>query len=161
MSVDTNEMTFGFEHVHLNEVDPTFDVVPDDVYQLKFLKGEVLDFEYKPGNKKGIPAGTVGQRIKLSLMITNNDQFAGRRIWATLFPSNFTLKVLRRLSDRVGIPQEAGEDLPAWLERMSEIQPEFRTKVEASKDREGKVVLNDYGKPAENAVDWRTLLPAE
>lgn len=160
MSVDTDIMN-GFTYVNLNEIDPTFDVLPEDLYTLKIIKGELMKFLYKPNNKRGVPEGTEGNFVKFTLAVTNHDKFAGRRVFPTLFPNAWSLKVLRRLADKIGIPQEPEEPLDGWLARLSELQPEFKSKVEFSKDREGKVVLNEFGKPAENAVDWRTILPAD
>ena len=157
--MSTVDTITSFTHANLNEIDPSFDCIPEDMYTLKILKVELKDFAYKEGNKKGIPVGTPGQYIKFNLAVTDHEKFAGRRVFPTLFPNAYSLKVLRRLADKTGVPQEPEEPLDGWLARMSEIQPEFKTKVEFAKDREGKVLMNDYGKPADNAVDWRTILP--
>jgi hypothetical protein len=145
-----------FDYVDLNEIDPSFAPIPEDMYTLNILKAEKKDFEYKKGDK----IGQQGQLLKFQLAVAEHPELSGRRLFESLFPSSFVFRVLRRVADVTGVTQEVGSPLESWLEQLSEVQPSFKVMVEYKKDRAGVVILNEAGKPAENAVNWKTVQPA-
>ena len=160
-----------FDYVDLNQIDPSFSVMPEDMYTLRILKMEKLTF---PRKVNGIPTGEDGQRIAVNLTVADHPSLSGRRIFESLWPNNFTFRVLRRLADNTGIAQNPGEPLEAWLQKMTETQPTIKLKVEfrtknikklnpatGVEEWTKEVVLNEQGKPAENSIDWREMQPAE
>ena len=146
----------GFDYVDLNEVDPNFTAMPEDMYTLRILKAEKIDFQYKTGAK----IGQDGERISLQLAVVEHPELSGRRLFESLFPSNFVYRVLRRIADATGVQQEPGSPLTTWLGTLSELQPTFKVKVGFKTDRAGVVLMTPAGKPQDNAVDWREVQPA-
>lgn len=151
----------SFDYVDLNQIDPSVKPVDQGVYTLKILKAE----------KKTSKAGDK-EFIKFDLAITNDQNFSGRRLWPTLFPSDFTFKTLRKLMDVTGVAQDPGTDLGDWLKTLSEVQPEFKTLIRTYEDR--KFVKGDKGIPTGevrnfkpdstpevvNAINWMEIHPA-
>ena len=160
---DTEQMTF--DYVDLNQIDPSFSTLPEDMYTLRILKAEKLSYAKK---LNGVPTGEDGQRLSIQLSVVDHPSLSGRRLFESLFPSNFTFRVLRRIADNTGIQQEPGEPLEVWFQRLTESQPALKLKVGFRTKRVQKapgewtteVVLNDAGKPQDNAVDWREMQPA-
>jgi hypothetical protein len=149
-----------FDYVDLNEVDPTFKAVDPDFYTLKVIKAELVEKEYKEGNKKGVPAGTPMQYVKFRLAVQDSDKFRGRQIFPKpLFPNGYTMRALRLVMDATGIQQTAGQALKDWLGDLSLQQPEFRAFVNQVADSRGNLDAN--GNPVmDNDVDWRQVQPA-
>lgn len=153
-----------FDYVDLNDIDPNFSPIPEEMYTLKILKAEKKDFNYKQGAK----AGQAGQMLKFHLAVADHPEHSGRRLFPSLFPSNFTFRALRRLADATGIQQEPGTGIEQWLADLSEVQPMFKAKVtfltKRVKNADGtwstEVVLNDAGNPSDNDVDWSEIQPA-
>lgn len=153
----------SFEYQDLNTIDPTMKPVDEGVYTLKILKA--VRQTYVKNEKEG-------EFIKFHLAITNDHKFSGRRLFPTLFMSDFNLKVLRRIMDNTGVVQVPGTTLDEWLKSLTEMQPEFKTKVLTYEDR--KFVKGDKGVPTGevrstlpngepapvNAIDWREIHPA-
>lgn len=147
----------AFDYVQLSEVDPTFKPIPANAYTLKIMKAEKKEFTYKQTRPKaGITAGDIGQYVKFQLAVVDDPNFAGRRLFETLFFGARELRILRRLADAIGVPQDAGVAFDDWLKKLSEEQPEFKTKVtevEETNHATGQL-------EAVNKVDWNTLYPA-
>ena len=146
----------GFSYVDLNEVDPNIKPLPTDFYQLKVLKAEVKEFKYKNATKGGKQPGDIGEYIKFQLAVTNNDTYAGRRLFPTLFFGARELRTLRKLMDATGVIQAPATPIAGWLAQLAEIQPEFKVQVLLV---DGKDAGPD-GKPIpENQINWREILP--
>lgn len=153
MNTATSESSVGFEYVDLNEIDPTFRPIPGgEFYTFKILKAELRHFAYKEGNQKGVPAGTPDSFVKFNLAVTDHPEFAGRRIFPTLFSGPSALKKLRRVMDATGIAQEPGTPLDAWLATLSEQQPTLRLKAIERPDRRDPNTID-------NDVDWWSAAP--
>lgn len=118
-----------FDYVQLSEVDPSQQVLPPDVYTLKILKANL---------KSGIgkESGNPYQLTNLAMAVTNHPDFAGRRLYESFFPSDFSKKALRRIMDATGIQQEPNQTFAEWLEALTAAQPEFRVKVNLVEDRD-------------------------
>jgi hypothetical protein len=162
--VNVNAQPEGFSYVDLNDVDPTFKPVPTDFYTLKVLKAELKTFKYKQTTDRH-NAGDEGEFVKFQLAITNHPEYAGRPLFEALFPGRRELRALRLLMDATGVIQTPGSPIDEWLKSLSEIQPEFRCKVESTPDvdRKGNVRSIDpkTGKPQDvNVVKWTEIVPA-
>jgi hypothetical protein len=119
----------GFSYVDLNEVDPTFKPLPTNFYQLKVLKAEVKSWAK---NEKS------GEYVKFQLAVVNHPEYSGRRLFESLFFSKKALRSLRLLMDATGISQVPGSPIEEWLRSLTELQPEFKTKVECLPDLDYK-----------------------
>ncbi len=143
----------GWEYSDLNEIDPTFKAVPADYYDLRVVKAAMVPFVYKPGNKAGVAEGTVDKYVKITLVITNHPEHAGRRIFPKpLFSGASSLKKLRRLADAAIFPQQPGQPLDTWLTELAQGQPVVRMKVIEVPDRQDPTATD-------NDVDWWSVQP--
>lgn len=162
------EEQLTFDHVDLNQIDPNFSTLPQDMYTLRILKAEKRTYAKKDGSGDG-------QFMSFNFAVVDHPTLSGRRFYDSLFPSNYAFRVLRRIADFTGIQQNAGEPLEEWLKTLTETQPLIKMLVGYRSKRvkkvdpatgveswENEVVLNDAtGKPQDNAVDWREMQPAE
>jgi hypothetical protein len=147
-----------FDYVDLNQIDPTFSPLPEDMYKVRIVKAEKRELVYKTGAR----AGQTGQVINLQLAVVDHPSYSGRRLFEGFFPNNFSFRVLRRLADITGIQQEPGTVLDTWLTAMTEAQPTVKLRVGYKKDRDGNVIIDETsGKPRDNAVDWREMQPGD
>jgi hypothetical protein len=154
-----------FQYVDLNQVDPNFSLLDEEVYNFVISKAE----------RK--PYGTEGKsRIVFTLTVTQHQKFAGRKLFPSLFFSEFTLKSLRRIADATGVPQTPG-DMDGWLKDLSTIQPPVKLKVikvpdgKTTKDKvtneliftpNPNTVKTDGTPDTVNAVDWKAgVLPGD
>ena len=155
----------GFAHVHLSEIDPTFRPVAERFYDLKIYKATHGTYT--------TAAGKSGEYVKFQLAIVNDAEYTGRRLFPTLFFGPRELRTLRKLQDNTAVVQEPGEPFLNWLERLSQVQPTFRTKVlQVPSDERGnpihpksknppKPLLDGDGNPVPvNLVDWNEIIPA-
>jgi hypothetical protein len=148
----------SFDYVNVSEISPDrkFEPIPAGTpLRVKVLAAAKKDFEYKPGNKKGVEPGTVGNYLKFDLAVSEGE-YTGRRIFPTLFPSDFTLRALARLAQRTGVQQEFGEGIEDWLKKLSEQQPEFKTLATVYTRK-----AQDGSDSSENDIDWKQILPAD
>lgn len=151
----TNDVT-SFDYTDLNEVDPNFQPIPaPEYYNLRIMKAERRTFTYKTGAKQGQD----GDLISLTVAVVDHPEYSGRRLFGSLFPSNFSLRALRRIADATGIQQEPKAPIDTWLAALAENQPVVKVQVTYRKDREGNVVLNSAGNPAENDINWMEVQP--
>ena len=163
VEVVTSGEVEGFDYVDLNEVDPTIKPVPTDVYTLKVLKAELKKSAYKQTTQYH-NAGDPMSFLKFSLAITNHLEYAGRRLWPTVFYGRSELRGMRLLMDATGVTQNPGSPIEEWLKTLSEAQPEFKTKVNCvpDVDKKGNVRSIDAktGKPQDvNVVVWTEVAP--
>ena len=110
----TNE----FEYVHLADIDPNFSPIDEAVYTLKLLK-----LEYRTPKAGG------NVYISGQFAVTGEGKFTGRRLFDNFFNNDFHKRVLRRLADYTGVSQQATESFTSWMQRISEVQPDFRVLV--------------------------------
>jgi hypothetical protein len=147
-----NDEPITFQFIDLNEIDPTFKPIDEGIYTLKVLKAELKTYTAKQDTKTQ-KTGDTGQFVKLQLAVVNDDNYAGRRIFPKpLFPGNRTFRALRKIMDATGVMQEVGMPIEDWLNLLSTVQPEFKTKVTQVPDRRNPDVID-------NDVDWREVLP--
>lgn len=151
----------SFDYVFLGDVDLSYKPIPAGVYTLQVIKGELKDFQYK----KGPRAGTSGNMLKFQFAVTDNENYSGRRLFATFFSNDFDLRNLRRIQDATGVFQEVDEPLTEWAVRLAEVKPTFKIPVflanakdfsQRDKDR-----LDENGNTVpENTLNWREISPA-
>jgi hypothetical protein len=158
LSTDTVE---SFDYVNLQDVDPSFQTLPTAVRTLQVAKAEIAPFTYKNGPK----AGTEGQRLAFTFVVTDDAEYSGRRIFESLFPGTFTFKGLRRLMDATGIVQTEGTPLAEWLAELQSESPKFKIQVIQEDDIDRKTgapkSLDIKGNPTKrNVLNWREVQPA-
>lgn len=104
-----SETQTGFDHINLNEVDPSAQSVPDATYNFQVAGVEKKTYT----NEKGS-----GEYISVRFAITDTENYNGRSFFQTLFPGKGTAKQLRLLMDSTGVPQEAGTPIDEWLKEV-------------------------------------------
>ena len=142
------EVDNTFEYVFLGDVDPTFKPIDAAFYNLRVVKAEPKTFTYK----KGKNVGADGEMLKFQFAVVDDPNFSGRRVFSTLFMSDFTLRALRHLQDYSGVEQVAGEPLKDWLKRLGEESATVKVFVN-HREREGA----NGDKVVDNDVDWKTI----
>lgn len=109
-------MNTDFEYLNLADVNPEIQPIPEGEYTFRIISAERNTFTYKTDNpKKGISAGDASSYIKFGLAIVDDAEWAGRRVYQTLFPDNNTPRYLRLIMDATGVAQDAGTTLDEWL----------------------------------------------
>lgn len=162
--------TFGaaevpFEYADLNTIDPSFKPMDTDTYTVT-----VLDAAYKTFDKTST-GGKKGSFIKFQLAVTDHPKFSGRRVFPTMFPSDFTLKVLRKIADESGVGQDPGTPLTDWLKKLVEYKATFRVGIVKREDRTWNRETKSFsgepksynadGSVAEiNELDWKHVSAA-
>ena len=135
MSNETSARPTTFGHVNLNTVDPGRSPVPDGSYNFRVAKVEKRN--YSP---KGQPEGS-GEYINLSLLITEDPEYSGRRVFASFFPGDTTNKQLRLLMDATGVPVDGEwsgqDDVVTWLDQVRTSGATFSASL-ATKERLNK-----------------------
>lgn len=158
--MSTTNTVEDFSYVNLQEIDPAYSTLPTAVYTLQLQKASVKSFTYKNGDK----AGQTGSFASFQFVVLDDPEFSGRKLFDSKFPSQGTLKDLRRLMDATGIVQEAGEDLGEWLGRVANESPKVKILViqKEDLDKNGNPKSLDFqGKPAKvNVLNWREVQPA-
>jgi hypothetical protein len=144
----------SFQHVHLDQIDPSFAPIEDGYYNLKLLSAEYREFD------KTATGGKAGEFIKFGFAIQDDPKFSGRRVWPqALFPNNFVFKVLRLIQDATGIAQNG--DMKAWLVELGNIQPTLKLKVYTGPDVRFDGTPNPHtvkadGTPGDRTdIDWK------
>jgi hypothetical protein len=131
-------MAVDFEYLKLDEVNPEVPPIPPGDYNLRVVGAERKTFEYKKDRPEaGVAAGDVGSYIKLTVAIVDDPDQTGRRIYASLFPSEKAARALRILQDATGIPQAGSLD--EWLNSLVTERASFAAPVFTGSDREGKL----------------------
>lgn len=157
-----------FRYVDLKEVDPTFELLDPEMYELRISKAEFRTFNYKQDNPaKGISAGDEGRYVNMSFTVANHPKFSGRKYFHSFWLNQFDLKNLRRIADAAGVEQKG--TMEEWLQSLSSIQPSVRLKIDKvpdtvrQKNSDGTYVdvpnpktANPDGTPQLiNKIDWR------
>lgn len=164
-----------FRYANLNEVDPNFELLDPEVYTLRISKAELRTYLAKTANpEKGVNVGDERAYVNFTFTVINHPKFSGRKHFESLFPSNFSLKTLRKIADATGVAQ-AGT-LENWLTSLSSIQPAIKLKVDKVEDLQrvkgsdgeytsipNPATMNSDGTPSmKNTVDWKAgVLQAE
>ena len=155
----------AFEFVNLNEIDPSQKGLPEGVYTFQIVKAAFVRKEAT--NDK--PAYAV---VKLQFAVVDHPDLAGRRMFGDFYMNDFNLKNLRRIMDATGVAQEPGEALPAWVERLGQVQPTFKIPVQEKaateylgKGADGKAIrapkLKEDGSPEmESVLNYWRVMPA-
>lgn len=157
MSEPTTE-AMGFKYVNLSEIDPNFTPVDPGFYNLRVAKAELRTYIRQKDGKSGV-AGTEGEFVNFRFTITGHDRFSGRTLFESLFPSEFTFKILRRIQDNSGVQQTGS--LEDWLKELNAVQPVIKLMVDLIPDVYGngtanpKTVKPDGTPSMKNAVNWR------
>lgn len=103
---------YVFDHVNLATVDPNQTPVALDTYTFQILKSEKKEYAVKDKETKQ-PTGETGNYFNMTVAIVDSPKFSGRRFYLTFFPNAGSLKQLRRLSDKIGVPQSG--DFDSWM----------------------------------------------
>ena len=152
-----SEQAASFRYTDLNEIDPSNQALPEDVYTVK-----VLSAQYVEGIGK--TSGQPYEMVKFFLAITDHENYSGRRLWESFFPGNYGAKAMRRIADATGLMQEPGTSLIDWLAVLTEKQPTFKIPVQVVEDldKDGKArSLDIKGNPAKiNKLNWFNVQPA-
>ncbi len=136
----TEEAFVGFEYLDLNEVDASNNV-PDGFYTVKIRGAQMLPHIGGPNSKN---PGVETTKIQLKLVVLDG-QYAGRTIPSTIWQSPFAKVSLRKIMDATGVAQQPGEAFVSWLNRLVDVEPDFKVRVK----------VGDRG----NDVDYRTAVP--
>jgi hypothetical protein len=151
-SVAENE-TLSFEYVNLNDVDPSFQPLDAEVYDLRITKAELKPYKDRKTDEEK-------KRIAFTFVVTDHPKFSGRKLWESFFPNNFAFGTLRRIMDATGITQTGS--LEDWLTELSTVQPTIRVKVDIEEDvyRDGtpnpKTVKADGTAALKNVIAWKS-----
>jgi hypothetical protein len=155
---NVSEQNDAFEYTALAAVDPNFTPVPQAVYTLEIVSAGPKAFTYssdsKPEAKNSHQKGDTGKLYNMKLVITEDDTYSGKNVFASFFPSEFTMKQFRRVMDATGIAQKDGQSISEWLTAFTTLSPRarFRTLVEIKED--------GYKGNPENIVNFKEVLPA-
>lgn len=129
--------------------------LPADTYTLAFTRAEEKTYE-KDGEQR--------TRLEVRLTVVDDPNFAGRILFETFFPSTGTMKVLSKVQSVLGIPQESGETVSQWLERIANQQPPVTFSVpvdevddEYKNERKDDSDDKNYTK---NIIKWFDAVPA-
>lgn len=144
METETVDMTEGyeFEHIQLQDIDPTFKPVDAGMYtlQVNSIKGRQVEI------KNGKNAGKTATVLKGSFTIVGDPNFSGRKLWHDFWSTNRTSLVeLRKVMDATGVEQQQGETLSEYGTRFGELNPpaEFKVYVAVEPDyRDASVNVN-------------------
>ena len=130
------EPATDFRYVDLKDVDPNFTLLDPEVYNLRITKVEIKTYEIKAGSAAVTSGranpGDEGQFINFNFTVVGHSKFTGRKIFDSLFPSDFTLKCLKRLEEATGIPQNVA--MEEWFAKLSSEQPVVKLQVERVPD---------------------------
>jgi hypothetical protein len=147
-----------FDYAYLGDVDLTFKPIPTNNYLLQVLGAGLKTVTFK----RDTPEENEGQIVKLQFAVVDDPEYAGRRLFETVFPGSGGLRNLRRLMDATGVAQEETETIGGWLERLQDIKPFFNVLVQQKQSVRSKVPQTDeHGNPVmENTVVWKEATPA-
>lgn len=120
-----------FDHVNLNEVDPSAKPVPVGDYTFEIVGAGIKEYKVKSGDN----AGQTAQRIALDVVIVNSDTMSGRRMFPSFFPDSsatnqaegFAAKQMRLLANATGIAQDG--TFEQWLTDLVENKGRFGAPV--------------------------------
>lgn len=148
---------FDFDYVDLNLIDPEPEKLPAGMYTVQLAKAEL---QSGVSQRTGKPF----QRITIQLVVQDDERFAGRRLFESLFAGEYGIKALRRIMDATGIQQQPGEPVAEWLKRVALERPSFKVMVRLEDDKDyatGEVRIGADGQPAKrNSVNWYQVVPA-
>jgi hypothetical protein len=151
--------TVDFRYVDLKDVDPNFTLLDPEMYDLRITKAELVTYVSKHDTKT-LKTGEEGTYFKFAFTVVDHPKFTGRKIWETLFPSEFSLKILRRIADNTGISQSGS--LEDWCKEVTQISPTVKLMVDKVPDTIGKDgVPNPRTQKADgtasdkNVINWR------
>lgn len=117
----TEEKMTSFDHMNLNEVDPTSAKVPDGDYNFVIASAQQKTYSNENGS---------GTYITVRFAITQNPNYTGRSFYSSLFPSQGNAKKLRTLMDAVGEPQAQGQEVIDWLQGLVQSGASFNAAVQ-------------------------------
>lgn len=124
-----------FDHINLNEVDPSAAKVPDADYN--FQVAGVQKKTYGPG---------ATEYITVRLAITDSDKFTGRSYFESFFPikgdgsvNQGVLKQLRRIMDATGIQQDTEQTLSDWLTDLQTQGARFNAPLKTAEELDKRV----------------------
>lgn len=120
-----------FDHVNLNDVDPSAKPVPVGDYTFEVVGAGIKEYKVKTGDN----AGQTAQRIAFDVVIVNSDTMSGRRLFPSMFPDSnsenqqdsFAAKQMRILANATGISQDG--TLEQWLTDLVENKARFAAPV--------------------------------
>lgn len=138
-------------------------MLDSEFYNLRITKAEFKTYLIKAGSA-AVRNGTanVGDEatyINLAFTVVDHQKFTGRKHWEPIFPSDFSLKCLKRVEEATGVQQTGS--MEDWLSQLTAIGPTVKLKVDKVPDvmRDGtpnpKTVKSDGTAAEKNVVDWK------
>lgn len=154
------ETLSGFDGpINLHDIDPSFTLLEGpEVYSLRIMKVEEPSYVAKKTTKTQVEGETV-KYVKFTFTVTDHPKFTGRKHWESLFYSNFSLQILRRIMDATGVSQTG--TLQDWFAELNQIQPVIKLEINQVPDvnRDGtpnpNTVKEDGTPRNKNVVNWR------
>jgi hypothetical protein len=155
--------SLDFRYVDLKDVDPNFTLLDPEYYNLRITKAELRTYNVK-ADSAAVIAGkaTVGEErafINFAFTVVGHDKFTGRKLFESLFPSEFSFKCLKRIEEATGVQQKSS--LEDWLAELTQIQPVIKLNVEKVPDvikgiPNPKTVRPDGTPGDKNQVAWKS-----
>lgn len=148
---------FGFNHINLNEIDPSRKPVEEGFYTLNLRRVFSGTFEQQPLFKNGNPNpnyveggdNTTGY-VNLSFVISDHPEHSGRFVSTFLSEGENAGKQLRLLMDATQEPMNDSETLFQYLERVADLNPPAKFKCFVGQkngtDREGNPETQNFAK---------------
>lgn len=137
MATVDNQTEFAFEHINLNQIDPGFKPVPENVYNLEVnsIKPSYVKVT-KPGSKY---EGQTVLVLKGSFTIVDDAEYSGRKLWSDFWATNnYNLIELKKLSEATGVIQGEGQTLPEFVEQFATMNPPAKFQCFVTKEDDYK-----------------------
>lgn len=117
------EEKLSFDHINLNEVDPSAASVPDGTYNFQVAGVDKKTYS----NEKG-----QGEYISVRFAITDTESYNGRSFFSTFFPGKGSAKQLRLIMDSTGVGQESGTPIEEWLKEVQTANARFSCQLKTA-----------------------------
>lgn len=153
-----------FRYAELRDVDPNFTLLDGpEFYNFRITKAELKSYQVKAESaavRDGkANAGDDASFINFTLTVVEHPKFTGRKIFEAIFPSDFSLKILKRIEQATGVEQTAS--MEDWLAQLTSIQPTVKVLVEQVPDLIKGVANPKNTKPDgspgnKNQVSWKS-----
>lgn len=160
----TMDPVLDFRYADLKDVDPNFTLLDGpEFYNFRITKAELKSYVVKAESaavRDGkATAGDEGHYINFALTVVEHPKFTGRKIFETIFPSDFSLKILKRIEQATGVEQTAS--MENWLVQLTTIQPTIKVLVEQVPDlmkgQPNPKTQKPDGSPGnKNQVSWKS-----
>jgi hypothetical protein len=138
MVTSEGQTGFEFEHINLNQIDPGYKPIDENVYNYEV---QSLKPTYVKINKPTSPyAGQEVLVLKGSFTVVDDDNFSGKKVWYDFWTTNkYNLIELRKLKDATGVEQLDNQSLVEWANSFATLNPSAKFQCFTTKedDRNG------------------------